>query len=410
MFHKLNKKRCLHTSMVWLFFKLEDNFSPIHSPFLMQPPSKEMKMRNHNALTMIPGAVDRAAMYKYVAIVLGVMAIIAAPSALAQATVWTGGASTSDWNTADNWDNGVPVGVGGASATIALDGANVTMSAAGVSRDLTVSGNGTTAPVLNITQNLTNNFSRIHVGSDASGTDFRGTVNHTAGTLLIGGGSGSRDLHIATRAGSTGSNSTGTYNFGGVSATAPKMDIQGNISMGNRSGETAFLNLSGHGEVDVGGNLNMSLANGDSTFRVEGGNLDINIAGNLAVRNAGAGWARVQAVIDDTGFSTINVGGDVTFFTTTNPTRGRFELELGAGYTHTLNTVYTIIDANSFAAEFGNVANNDILTVGGNEFRANYVTGGTGEQFTITAIPEPSSVVLVLGALATAVAMRRRIR
>jgi hypothetical protein len=186
---------------------------------------------------------------------IGLALFLAAPAALAQSTVWTGNASTSDWNTAGNWDNGVPVSASGSSATIALDGANVTMSAAGVSRDLTVSGNGTTAPVLNITQNLTNNFSRIHVGSDVSGTGFRGTVNHTAGTLLIGGGSGSRDLHIANRAAATGSNSTGTYNFGGVSATAPKMDIQGNISMGNRSGETAFLTLSGYGEVDVGGNL-----------------------------------------------------------------------------------------------------------------------------------------------------------
>jgi hypothetical protein len=348
---------------------------------------------------------------------VGLAVFTAVPAAFAQNTTWTGNASTSDWNTAGNWDDGVPVGVGGASATIAADGANVTMSAAGNSRLLVVAGNGATAPVLNITQNLTNNFSRVQVGSNSGSADGHGgTVNHTAGTFLIGGGSGNRDLHIAAWATATTTGNTGTYNFGGASATAPVLDILVNLNMGNRPGESALLSLSGYGEVKVGNELGMSRANGTSEIRIEGGNLDISVANDMIIRGGGAGFATIRGVIDNTGFSTINVGGNV-FFHPTNTNRATFALELGAGYTHVLNTVYTIIDAEGLfqfrdgttitsGGRFGNVANNDILTVGGYDFRANYVTND-GTQFTLTAIPEPSTVGLVFISFVSVIIFRR---
>jgi len=352
---------------------------------------------------------------------LGLALLAATPSVLAQATnwIWTGDTS-SDWNTADNWDpESVPnSNTTGNTVTIALDGANVTMSAAGTARDLTVSGNGTAAPVLNITQNLTNSFSRVHVGSSATGTGFGGTVNHTAGTFLIGG-SGNMDLYIAHRldANNLSANNTGTYNFGGASATAPTLDIGRDLAIARRDGENGTLSMSGHGTVKVANQLVMSRFGGTSELRIEGGNLDINVADDMVFRGAGTSFATLRAVIDDTGFSTINVGGNM-FFHPANPARSDFELELGAGYTHVLNTVYTIIDAEGLFqyregstitadGRFGNVADNDILTVGGNEFRANYVTGD-GTQFTITAIPEPSSVALVLVAGLAAFVLRKR--
>lgn len=164
-----------------------------------------------------------------------------APAVTAQITTWTGNID-DDWNTAGNWNNGVPVNAGGATATIAADGANVTMSSPGVSRSLTVAGNGATAPVLNITRNLNNPLRRVHVGSNAGEANgFGGTINHTAGTFLIGGGRGSRDLFIARRATNATTGNSGTYNLGGASGSAPTLEVLSALSVGGRPGETGVL-------------------------------------------------------------------------------------------------------------------------------------------------------------------------
>jgi hypothetical protein len=311
-------------------------------------------------------------------------------------TVWTGTAGNNDWNTAGNWDNGVPVNAADASATLALSGANVTMSAAGVSRLLTVSGTGT-APVLNITQDLTAT-DHVRVGSDVgNGTGYRGTINHTAGTLDITVTAG-RDLNIATAitTGNASAGNTGTYNFGGLSTSAPILKTR-DVTIGRRSGETGYVNLSGYGTLDLSGMLRIGNGGGAGEIEVKGGNLDINVASNFRFRPSANVYATLRAEIDETGFSTINVGGYMEFVEANNADRGVFELALGDNYVHTLDTVYTIIDAaqgfrwgtTTLGGVFGNVANDDILTVGGNEFRANYVTDGPGTQFTITAIGVP---------------------
>jgi hypothetical protein len=324
--------------------------------------------------------------------------IFGANSAHSQA-IWTGDVN-SDFNTAGNWENDILPNNSG-DTQISKSGANVTMSAAypptGVISNLWVGGSGT-APTLNISHNLSINTvgSRtLRVAAVDDTVSTAGVVNHTAGTLsaqrlFVGAG-------IAQPA--TGITRTATYNF-----TGGAISLTGDFQIGEYNRITAAMNMSGNGSLTVGGIAKMNRFAGDASLSITGGNLTINFNDGFTImeNTSNSGSATINATIDGTGFSTINVTGDVLFNNIADTTnRAFFNLALGSGYVHTLDTVFTVINATgnfTGLGGFGNVANNDILTVGGNEFRANYVTG-TGTQFTLTAIPEPATVTLLVGFL-----------
>ncbi len=290
---------------------------------------------------------------------------------------------------------------------------NLTQNTA--SRSLFVSGDisgGGAAPILNISANYSNPFSAISVGSSGTESNHSGVINHTAGTVSIGGGSGTRRLHIAASATSTTSGNSGTYNFGGDQATAPTLDVTEAVIMGTRSGENGLFSLSGYGTVTVGG-IQMSQFNGTSEWRIAGGNLDIEVGSGLSMGLSGGGAATIRAILDDSGFSTINLAGNVQFGSATgggNPSR--FVLELGEDYQHVHGREFLILDAaGDFTGHgvFGRVNGDtsytpgDLFIVGEYEFFAEYRTPvGGGSQFVLTSyIPEPSSGLLViLGGLA----------
>lgn len=324
-----------------------------------------------------------------------------APISTAQNTTWTG-AADNEWGNPGNWSDGVPTSARDATTTIAADGANVAMSAPGVSRALVVGGNGAVAPVLNITQNLTISLSRVHVGGNSAiAGGCGGTINHTAGTFLIGGGSGNRDLHIAVNASETTDatdGNSGAYNFGGESGDSPTLEILGQVIVGGRVGDSGVLSLSGHGTLrqgfgDDAANFIINHANGEGTLNLTGGNLDINLANNLIFGRFGAGLCVLNVTIDSTGASTINVGRDVSFGGN-NPKRTQFNLSLD-GVTPAVGTTYTIIRAGgnfttseetSSSNHFGNVADRDVLTVDGINFEAHYRSDANGSTFELTVV------------------------
>lgn len=342
------------------------------------------------------------------------LASTAFASSAAGATFWTGAdVSDDNWNTVGNWSNGLPLSNGTNNATIDLAGAVVNLNAPGFSRNTLVSGTGGAAPVLNIAANLTNPFSAINVGSDATGSNFSGVVNHTAGTVNIGGGSGSRRLLIAAAANptSTGTGNTGTYNFGGDALNAPSLIVNDFVGIAARSGETGFFNLSGSGSVQIANQLTLGQFNGSGNMSVTGGLLDINIGGDFSIAPAGAGSSSLSVTITDTGLSTINVGGDVVLdFAGTTPGSAAFNLNVDGSFVPVAGTKFVVIDADgSFTGlgGFAGIADGDVITAGGVDFTANYDTSGSGTQFTLTVIPEPGSLGLVmLGGLA--VGFRRR--
>lgn len=332
------------------------------------------------------------------------------PSAMAQ-HIWTGDID-NDWNTADNWsDDTVPNGGAGETVTIASDGANVTMSAAGSSRNLVVSGNGGTAPVLNITENLSNNFSSVSVGSDASGNGYGGTINHTSGTFSVGGGSGVRRLLIASAAGGGSTGNSGSFFFGGDSGSAPVASIANQVFIGTRPGETGLLSLSNHGDFTADGML-MSQFNGDSTFEVKGGDLSISFTSSVTMSAAGSGTSTISATLTSSGFSTILITGGFQLDNGMGGNNTVFDLDLD-GYSGAVNDVIEIIDATTAFTgfgEFGNVTDGDILAVDGYEFEADYDTTDHIFSLRVVTVPEPTSTSLIGGGAMLMMAWRRRQR
>ncbi len=351
-------------------------------------------------------------------VVLTMLTISGIASRTVQAqTTWTGGAGTSDWRTAGNWSNGEPVF---AQATRIENVSDVVdLNRWGGTARLYVSAqNGT--PVLNITTGaeLEVKGERFIVGGGYRESNYGGIVNHTGGTVNISGTTGDRRLDIAARNDrDTDTGNSGTYNFGGSALTAPTLTgVASGIRIGWRPGEDGLLSMSGYGTFTPAGLVSMSQNNGDSEWRIAGGNLDIRIGGDLRMGVSGGGSATIWATIDNTGFSTINIGGDVIFGGLApggNPSR--FILNLGEGYQHVHGREFLIIDAAGDFTNYGmfglingtSYTPGDLFTVNGYEFYADYRTGNSG-QFVVTAyIPEPSSGLLLLlpGGLAL---MRRR--
>lgn len=328
------------------------------------------------------------------------LGMCAAIMPLGAQTVWQGTVN-NDWNTAGNWSNGLPSGSGRSSI---LKTANVTMSNTGGTNGVTVSAVGTSfddAAVLNISWNL-NSIASVDIGANLTDNSYAKVV-HTSGRLTATG------LNIGT------TNAFGLYEFGGAQSTAPVLSVSGTVRVGSPASSNGIMSLKDYGTVTVGRTV-VSANNSPGELWVKGGNLDINVGGNLEFALSAGADGVLKAIIDNTGFSTINVTTDVRFGTTSN--RSRFVLELGSGYAHVPGTEFVILNAGGNFTDFGvfgqvngaSYTAGDIFTVDGNEFSAAYLTGDSS-QFVVTAIPEPSSLLLLgLAGLAGLAMMRRRKR
>jgi len=340
---------------------------------------------------------------------LATVAVISAPVLCYGQTSWN--TTTGAWNVGGNWTSGVPSGGAGETVTIATDGAVVNLTTVSASRSLTVSGNGTATPILNITNTLNNNFSIFSVGSIATGSNYSGTVNHTAGAVTIGGGSGTRRLNIAASATGTNSGNSGTYNFGGAVGTS--LLVQSEVRIANRAGETGLLSLSDIGSFTASSDLDLNLSGGgNATLAVSGGGLSISANRlQLSVANSNVGMASLNATFTSTGFSTINVTNGVVFDNTLSLTNNTaFNLTLN-GFTGIVGQKITVINAGAAFTGFGafaNVADGSTITSGGYQFLADY--DNTLHDFTleVTVIPEPSALALMVASLCVLVILRRR--
>jgi hypothetical protein len=320
-------------------------------------------------------------------------------------TIWIG-ANGGNFNTASNWDNGAPSGT--QIAWITNSGANVTMTnaTAAAITHVYVTGTGT-APTLNISQDfkMSTTASRsLNVGG-GNAANQSGIVNHTAGTFT-----GQRIFIAASTNTAAITGRSGTYNFSGgaisMGSTAGSL-----ISVGARANETGYFNLSGNGTV-AAEQLTLGLYNGNGNVKVEGGGLTLNFGQiNMAGTYSGNGSTKIEAVFTGTGFSTINVATNVLFDFGSGSNGTEFQLSLGSGFVYSNNVTYTIIDAaGDFTGygRFGNVTNNQVITVDGKQFTANYITDpGANDKFTLTTIPEPTTVGLFVISAAGLMVARR---
>lgn len=268
---------------------------------------------------------------------------------------------------------------------------------------------------------------------ETTGTGTNGTLN---GTLMVKGGA------TFTAASMTLGNQTGgaiaTNGTLAVSGTGTTVGITGNLTMGARSGTaavTSTVNVSG-GTLTVGGNLSegAGAANITSTVNLSGGTLDMtkgnvvvdafnftggtlkNVAsftGNLNAQNAATlGFDAIDGT-----FTAMTLAGSLTLGANSN-----LSLSLANGFTPVSG--FTLIDndgtGDSIAGTFATInggafggGNSFSLTnnTGTYNFTLNYA-GGDGNDLvaTLTAVPEPSTYAVLVGAMAVGFSVWRRRR
>lgn len=242
---------------------------------------------------------------------------------------------------------------------------------AGSSLQVTAAAGGTTVFSNNITDGgsavaLTKvgagtvNFTR------AAGNNYDGGTTVTAGTLLINNtsNSGAGTGAVVVTAGTLGGNGS----------------VSGAVTIGNGAGGSDAFIAAGNsvGTFTTGSSLSL-LA--DATFVFE---LDstASTADQLVANGV-----------------TLN-GASVFSFT-----------DIGSG-TIALNTEFVIINNTSgvaIAGEFGNLSDGSTFTVGANQFLVDY-SGGTGNDLSLTMVPEPSTVFLAGLGMLVVLRMARRTR
>ena len=329
-----------------------------------------------------------------------------------QAYDWDAG-SVGDWTDSANWEGADPgeyPGSEGVDVSARIGGAG---SQATVNQDISINPEGGGAGNFSLGSDSSESPATLYIENNLTARNFtvgnstyqHGIVNHTAGTLQL-----NSTFTTGFRIGSD-SAATVAYNFGSsTDLGANNPSVTYNTRLALREGDLS-VSMSGYGSWS-GERFEAWMATGNSLdLRVQGGNLDISLDdGNWGT--VFAPGVTYTAVIDSTGISTWNSSA-IRFRDQGTGESAAFALEL-SGYTFNYGEEFVILDAGSFfhdaATGFRNIANDDVLTVDGYEFRANYRTEEGNEQFVLTAIPEPGSVLLLgVGGLMLAL-LRRKLR
>jgi len=243
------------------------------------------------------------------------------------------------------------------------------------------------------------------------------TVTNNAGGTIQGGKTAAASTYapvIDTGAGNdTVTNSGSIISDGGNSATAVSLGagddhltfsgaaptVTGGLdggSGGETVGDILTVNLTGGSTLTLGG----AITNFES-IQVQSGSLTLGGQLTLALNGSTAGTP--------TGF------GQLVFSATT----GALVLDPGAslnlilGFTPSFGETFDIINFTSggtLSGTFVGLAEGAVFTVGGQEFSISYLGGVSGHDVVLTAIPEPSTTILLFAGLAGGVALvlRRR--
>lgn len=230
----------------------------------------------------------------------------------------------------------------------------------------TSSGNVVTGTISNGSGTVSVTKSDVGTWTLSGTSTYTGATTINAGTLVVGvSGSGAItastvNVNAGTLAGTGRILSSGTV--GDNSGSADAIIAPGNNGIGTLStGSLSFLS--------------------DAQFKFELNSNSIPTADQLNV----------------TGAVAINSSAVFSF------------TDLGAG-TIAQNTVFTIIanDSNdAITGAFSNLAQGSTFTSGANTYQVDYL-GGTGNDLTLTVVPEPTTWALLAGGLTVAAVFRRR--
>jgi len=255
------------------------------------------------------------------------------------------------------------------------------------------------------------NDSAVVVGGPASGHTV--SITNESGGLMEGGGATAAvvqtgaDNDTVINAGTitnTGGNSKLAVSLGAgddhltFSGAAPS--VTGGLdggSGGETVGDILTVNLTGGSTLTLGGAItnfeSIQVQSGSLTL---GGQLSLALNGSTAGAPAGFGQLVFSAA---TGALVLDSGAS---------------LDIVLGFTPSFGETFDIINFTSggtLSGTFAGLAEGATFTVGGQEFSITYQGGVSGHDVVLTAIPEPSTTVLLFAGLAggaTLVVRRRR--
>ena len=344
---------------------------------------------------------------------------------------------TGNWNTSTNWSpNGVPGGgaalsfggSGSSSYTSTNDLTNYTLGAVSLTSTSTATDfiAGNTVLIGNATSISQDNSGAftISIGfSTQNGTSQTLTLtgNGTGLATLSGVISDSNKSNAVTKTGSSTFALSGSNNYsGGTSVTGGTLLVNNTSGSGTGSGNVT-VNGSGTtlgGTGTISGSVSVSNTSGGAIINPgpKGTNATAGSVGTLTIGGAvtlGSSGNSSTLHIDASGTLTSNwdqlVANGVTLNATTKPT---LDVTIASGLTFTSGTVYELINntsASAISGTFNGIAQGSTVTFDGYSFFASY-TGGTGNDFTLTVVPEPSTwIAAALTFFALAFTQRRRL-
>lgn len=289
--------------------------------------------------------------------------------------------------------------------------------------DLTLRNDGSGTVVFNVA-NLQND-NNVNTKADSTFTfegagDWTFTQHSYLGTASLAADSGF-DSNFKLSA-VTASNFTGkiTYNAtrtaslenltlnGGVFEMNTAIDIGENLTVNNSGSLTGSGAINGNVLINSGGTLRTALTGSVASMRIAGGDLTLNSGANFALRILADGSA-------DTVIGAANEGGDITIPAGILTLGGTFIID--AADIGMIDGIVLYSGFSSVVGDFESVLLNGtgLTSLGGGQWNGEvdgYQVAFDAMSGTFTsAIPEPTTVALLLGAASTAlIAVRRRVR
>jgi len=223
------------------------------------------------------------------------------------------------------------------------------------------------------------------------------TINVTGGSAAIlgdiVGGSGTNTLTIDPGVGHSFSHSGAIGNFASIGLLSGTTTLADTVSLAGGSHTLTVANAA-------------TLTPGLATLSLTSGALAVQAGGTLSFTLGGAAAG--------SGYSQL-VFGSVNSDTLTLAAGAQLSLQLANGFTPTANEQFVLVDvanaSSAIAGTFSGLAEGGFVTVGSTTFAVSYV-GGTGNDLTLTAVPEPAATAALVGAVAGlgALVWRRRSR
>ena len=405
-------------------------------------------------------AVQRRIDVVLCAVLFAILAIVLSSSAQAGSNSWDGGGLNGAWSNAVNWngDTIVPGSTSGISsadiATFAVNiNTNVTVDAYRNLKFVTFNA-GAGAFTFSGGQLALTNAGAITINAGVSATQTFNTsillssTNNSAASFLNNSTTVGANLVIGSVTGQQGNNKTTTLTLGGSNTGSNSV---GPISDGSGGGKVAVAKsgtgtwiLSGTntytGTTQISGGtllVNGSTASGSGVTVNNGGTLGgigtvggtVTVASGGTINAGASGRSGTSASVGKltTGALTLTSGSifhvDASGTSTTawdqvassGATLGgsTLQLTIGAGLNFTAGAQYRVIDntsANAISGTFAGIVQGGTYNLSGYNFVASY-TGGTGNDFVLTAVPEPGTwAAAALSLLFVAFTQRRRVQ